>query len=163
MGKVINKNQFQESKKQLSKKYQNKKKKLIGIYISLTNENETRHELPIHLLHNVQLTILERHPTQGSEVPAPAGDAAEKNRGRRKTYMTPSSSGRRPRCTCLSRPGLAPCRRHGYMLPKQSMRRYGANKEVLRRALAPPPNRKMTVRWWNFKPTPSRLSNMSMA
>ncbi|KAK8706162.1 hypothetical protein V6N13_049737 [Hibiscus sabdariffa] len=118
---------------------------------------------PNHPLINHHLTILERHPTQGSEVPAPAGDAAEKNRGRRKTYMTPSSSGRRPRCTCLSRPGLAPCRRHGYMLPKQSMRRYGANKEVLRRALAPPPNRKMTVRWWNFKPTPSRLSNMSMA
>ncbi|KAK8648468.1 hypothetical protein V6N13_129220 [Hibiscus sabdariffa] len=110
----------------------------------------------------MQLTILERHPTQGWEVPAPSGDAAEENRGRRKTYMT-SLSGSRTRCTCSSRPGSAPCRRHGYMLPKQSTRRCGANKEILRRALAPPPNRKMTVRWWNFKPTPSRLSNMSMA
>ncbi|KAL4272365.1 hypothetical protein GQ457_13G003250 [Hibiscus cannabinus] len=106
----------------------------------------------------MQLTIFERH-----EIPAPAGDAAEENRGRRKTYTTSSSGRRRPRCTCSSRSGSAPCRRHGYMLPKQSTRRCGANKEILRRALAPPPNRKMIVRWWNFKPTPSRLSNMSMA
>ncbi|KAK8622759.1 hypothetical protein V6N13_117661 [Hibiscus sabdariffa] len=109
----------------------------------------------------MQLTILERQPTQGLQIPSPAGDAAEENRGRRKSYMA-SSSGRRPRCTCLNRPGSAPCSRHGYMVPKQNMRRYGANKEILRRALAPP-NRKMRLRWWNFKPTPSRLSNMSMA
>ncbi|GMJ10207.1 hypothetical protein HRI_004689900 [Hibiscus trionum] len=112
----------------------------------------------------MQLTIiLEGQPTQGSEISPPAGDTAEENRGRRKTYMTSSSSGRRSRCTCSSRPGSAPCRRHGYMVPRQSMRRFGANKEILRRALAPSPNRKMTLRRWNFKPTPSRLSNMPMA
>ncbi|XP_039027005.1 uncharacterized protein LOC120160729 [Hibiscus syriacus] len=113
----------------------------------------------------MQLTILERQPTQGSEIPAPAGDVAEEKTGSRKTYMrsASSSSGRHSRCTSSSRLGLAPCRRHGYMVPRQSMSRYGANKEVLRRALAPPPNRKMTLRWRNFKLTPSRLSNMSMA
>ncbi|GMJ05213.1 hypothetical protein like AT3G15518 [Hibiscus trionum] len=113
----------------------------------------------------MQLTILERQPAQGLQIPSPAGDAAEENRGRRKSYMASSSSSsleRRLRCTCTSRPGSAPCSRHGYMLPKQNMRRYGANKEILRRALAPP-NRKVTLRWWNFKPTPSRLSNMSLA
>ncbi|OMP04624.1 hypothetical protein COLO4_09450 [Corchorus olitorius] len=73
-----------------------------------------------------------------------AVDTAEENiQGRRKSYMA-SSSSPRPR-------------------PRQNMRKsYSANKEILRRALTPP-NRKMTLRWWNFRPTPSRLSNMSMA
>ncbi|GAA0161230.1 hypothetical protein LIER_17592 [Lithospermum erythrorhizon] len=35
-----------------------------------------------------------------------------------------------------------------------------ANKEMLRRALTPP-TRRLRKRWLNFKPTPSRLSNMS--
>ncbi|KAK5844581.1 hypothetical protein PVK06_000721 [Gossypium arboreum] len=110
---------------------------------------------------NMQLTIFEKQTTQGLDIPA--SPVAEENRGRRKSYMASSSSGRRPRCTCSSRPGSVPCGRHGYMVPKQNMKRYSANKEILRRALTPSPNRKMTLRWWNFKPTPSRLSNMSMA
>ncbi|KAE8703231.1 NAC domain protein [Hibiscus syriacus] len=129
----------------------------------------TNSALPInilkdHLLINMQLTILERRPTRGLKIPPPAGEAAEENRGGRRSYIasSSSSSGRRPRCTCSGRLGSVPCSRHGYMVPKQNMRRYGGNKEILRRALAPP-NRKMTLRWWNFKPTPSRLSNMSMA
>ncbi|KAG6591981.1 hypothetical protein SDJN03_14327, partial [Cucurbita argyrosperma subsp. sororia] len=41
-------------------------------------------------------------------------------------------------------------------------RRNQGRREVLRRALMPP-TRKPTLRWLNFRPTPSRLSNMSMA
>ncbi|WOG92007.1 hypothetical protein DCAR_0311263 [Daucus carota subsp. sativus] len=36
------------------------------------------------------------------------------------------------------------------------------DKEVVRRALMPP-TRRPSLRWLNFRPTPSRLSNMSMA
>ncbi|XVF04149.1 hypothetical protein REPUB_Repub05bG0057200 [Reevesia pubescens] len=114
----------------------------------------------------MQLTILEKQTTQGLEIPATpstVGDTAEENWGWRKSYMASSSSPRlRLRCTCSNHPGSAPCSRHGYMVPRPNMRRFGGNKEILRRALTPP-NRKMTLRWWNFRPTPSRLSNMSMA
>ncbi|KAL9346009.1 hypothetical protein Peur_060862 [Populus x canadensis] len=72
----------------------------------------------------------------------------------------------RPRsstCTCSNRPGSVRCSKHGYMVPGDKLiRRHQANKEILRRALAPP-NRRLTLRWFNFRPTPSRLSNMSMA
>ncbi|OMO80375.1 hypothetical protein CCACVL1_13008 [Corchorus capsularis] len=117
----------------------------------------------------MQLTTPEEQTVQqGLDIPATPSmvvDTAEENiKGRRKSYMASSSSPRpRPRCTCLNHPGSAPCSRHGYMVPRQNMRKsYSANKEILRRALTPP-NRKMTLRWWNFRPTPSRLSNMSMA
>ncbi|KAI3809949.1 hypothetical protein L1987_19553 [Smallanthus sonchifolius] len=40
-------------------------------------------------------------------------------------------------------------------------RRRRASKEIIRRALTPPA-RKLTRRWWDFRPTPSRLSVMSM-
>ncbi|CAN4096991.1 unnamed protein product [Withania somnifera] len=40
---------------------------------------------------------------------------------------------------------------------------YGsANKEIIKRALTPPA-RRLTLRWLDFKPTPSRLCNMSAA
>lgn len=35
-----------------------------------------------------------------------------------------------------------------------------ANMEIVKRALTPP-IRRLSLRWWNFRPTPSRLSNMS--
>ncbi|KAL5730155.1 hypothetical protein ACHQM5_003013 [Ranunculus cassubicifolius] len=36
------------------------------------------------------------------------------------------------------------------------------SKELLKRALAPPVHRSITTfRWWNFTPSPSRLSRMS--
>lgn len=35
--------------------------------------------------------------------------------------------------------------------------------EVLIKKALTPPKRRLTLRWWNFRPTPSRLSNMSMA
>nr|XP_009609874.1 uncharacterized protein LOC104103660 [Nicotiana tomentosiformis]XP_016440047.1 PREDICTED: uncharacterized protein LOC107765861 [Nicotiana tabacum] len=37
-----------------------------------------------------------------------------------------------------------------------------ANKEIIKRALTPPA-RRLTLRWLDFKPTPSRLCNMSAA
>ncbi|KAL5730154.1 hypothetical protein ACHQM5_003012 [Ranunculus cassubicifolius] len=42
------------------------------------------------------------------------------------------------------------------------MRRRSACKEVLKRALAPPVRRSNNQRWWNFRPSPSRLSRMSV-
>ncbi|MBA0625374.1 hypothetical protein Godav_010577 [Gossypium davidsonii] len=106
-----------------------------------------------------------KQTTQGLETPGTAGDV-EENRSRRRSYMaSPSSSSSsprlRPRCTCSNQPGSAPCSKHGYMVPRQNMKRYSGNKEIIRRAITP--NRKMTLRWWNFRPTPSRLSNMTMA
>ncbi|OAY54940.1 uncharacterized protein LOC110612112 [Manihot esculenta] len=68
----------------------------------------------------------------------------------------------RPACTCSNRPGSVRCSRHGYIVPGDKLKRRQANKEIIRRALTPP-NRKLTLRWWNFRPTPSRLSNMSTA
>ncbi|KAB1669527.1 hypothetical protein ERO13_D05G360000v2 [Gossypium hirsutum] len=114
----------------------------------------------------MRLTILEKQTTQGLETPGTAGDLKGENRSRRRSYMaSPSSSSSsprlRPRCTCSNQPGSAPCSKHGYMVPRQNTKRYGGNKEIIRRAITP--NRKMTLRWWNFRPTPSRLSNMTMA
>ncbi|XP_021809141.1 uncharacterized protein LOC110752728 [Prunus avium] len=88
------------------------------------------------------------------------------NRGLRRTCMVSSSSPRArvQSCTCTNRPGLNRCSRHGYAVPgAEKWRRNYANKEVLRRALTSTPNRSLSLRWWNFQPTPSRLSNMSMA
>ncbi|KAK8647946.1 hypothetical protein V6N13_121670 [Hibiscus sabdariffa] len=110
----------------------------------------------------MQSTVFEKQTTQGFETPGTDRGVTEENWSRRRNYMaSPSSPGPR-RCTCSNQPGSAPCIRHGYMLPRQNMRRYSGNKEIIRRAITPP-NRKMTLRWWNFRPTPSRLSNMSMA
>ncbi|KAK8643846.1 hypothetical protein V6N13_013123 [Hibiscus sabdariffa] len=113
----------------------------------------------------MHLTLFEKQATKGLETPGTDGGVTEENWRRRRNYMALSSSFSSPRphrCTCLNQPGSAPCIRHGYMLPRQNMRRNSGNKEIIRRAIAPP-NRKMTLRWWNFRPTPSRLSNMSMA
>lgn len=41
-------------------------------------------------------------------------------------------------------------------------RRQAASKEIVRRALEPPPQR-LSLRWRNFRPKPTRFSNMSMA
>lgn len=68
----------------------------------------------------------------------------------------------RPACTCLNRPGSVRCARHGYVVPGERLKKRLASKEILRRALTPPPKR-LGLRWLNFKPTPSRLSIMSMA
>lgn len=45
---------------------------------------------------------------------------------------------------------------------RDKFRRREAKKEILRRALTPPVKRP-TLRWLDFRPTPSRLCNMSMA
>ncbi|KAK7272508.1 hypothetical protein RJT34_29146 [Clitoria ternatea] len=68
----------------------------------------------------------------------------------------------RPACTCSNRPGSVRCARHGYVVPGERLKKRVASKEILRRALTPPPKR-LALRWLNFRPTPSRLSNMSLA
>lgn len=68
----------------------------------------------------------------------------------------------RPACTCLNKPGSVRCARHGYVVPGERLKKRLGSKEILRRALTPPPKR-LGLRWLNFKPTPSRLSIMSMA
>ncbi|KAL5081693.1 hypothetical protein RYX36_010114 [Vicia faba] len=74
----------------------------------------------------------------------------------------PMSQRFRPACTCSSRPGSVQCARHGYVVPGERMKKRVASKEILRRALMPAPKR-FALRWLNFKPTPSRLSVMSLA
>ncbi|XP_028779925.1 uncharacterized protein LOC114736302 [Neltuma alba] len=75
----------------------------------------------------------------------------------------PMSPRTRPACTCSNRPGSARCARHGYLVPPgERMKKRPASKEILRRALTPPP-RRFAFRSLNFRPTPSRLSQMSMA
>uniref|UniRef100_A0A1J3IH19 Uncharacterized protein n=1 Tax=Noccaea caerulescens TaxID=107243 RepID=A0A1J3IH19_NOCCA len=98
-------------------------------------------------------------PREGLEMPA-----TEPNRISRSYH----GSGLRSRmaCTCSGRPGSARCLRHGYMVPSREklMRRASdGNREILKRALTPPIHRQMSKRWWNFRPTPSRLCNMSSA
>ncbi|KAK7313009.1 hypothetical protein VNO77_37327 [Canavalia gladiata] len=74
--------------------------------------------------------------------------------------MSPRS---KPACTCLNRPGLVQCVRCGYVVPGERLKKSQGNKEVLRRALIPPPTQRIGLRWLNFRPIPSRLSNMSTA
>ncbi|KAM5585923.1 hypothetical protein ABKV19_005037 [Rosa sericea] len=98
--------------------------------------------------------------------PPSTGNKAERisnHRGLRHCYMV-SSPRTRLACTCGNRPGLNRCIRHGFAVPGgEKWRKNYANKEILRRALRTAPARGLSLRWWNFQPTPSRLSNMSMA
>ncbi|XP_021679078.1 uncharacterized protein LOC110663908 [Hevea brasiliensis] len=111
----------------------------------------------MNIPHNQRLQL----PTTQS--PPSENTTAHTNRVRRNHRLPPVSSPRlRPSCTCSNRPGSARCSRHGYLIPGDKLKRRQANKEIIRRALTPP-NRKLTLRWWNFRPTPSRLSNMSTA
>ncbi|KAI9078882.1 hypothetical protein K1719_039152 [Acacia pycnantha] len=84
----------------------------------------------------------------------------------RKHRLTSSTSSPRPRprptCTCSNRPGSVRCTRHGYAVPERRLKKRPTSQEILRRALTPPP-RRLALRWLNFRPTPSRLSVMSMA
>ncbi|KAJ6423361.1 hypothetical protein OIU84_024328 [Salix udensis] len=96
-------------------------------------------------------------------LPIPARQSpGEGIRARRNNQAASISPGPRSTCTCSNRPGSVRCSEHGYLVPSDRLRRHQANREILRRALAPP-NRRLTLRWFNFQPTPSRLSNMSMA
>ncbi|XP_041028992.1 uncharacterized protein LOC121268796 [Juglans microcarpa x Juglans regia] len=85
------------------------------------------------------------------------------NRGRKNNYVLASPRAGRSGCTCSNHPGSVRCTRHGYAVPETtSRRRYGSKEVLVRRALTPP-TRRLSLRWWNFRPTPSRLSNMSVA
>ncbi|EEF29697.1 uncharacterized protein LOC8268674 [Ricinus communis] len=117
-------------------------------------------------MQSLSQTLTTERPRLPARKPV-TGNATENNRVRRNYYQHSSgpASSPRPRstCTCSNRPGSVRCSKHGYVLPSDKLRRHHqASREILRRALAPP-NRKMSLRWWNFRPTPSRLSNMSMA
>ncbi|XP_057454882.1 uncharacterized protein LOC130746318 [Lotus japonicus] len=99
---------------------------------------------------------------QFSELPPKASISGHKmGEGHNGGYL-PMSHRFRPACKCSNRPGSVRCARHGYVVPGERMKKRVASKEILRRALTPPP-RRLALRWLNFKPTPSRLSNMSMA
>nr|POF25241.1 crocetin glucosyltransferase, chloroplastic [Quercus suber] len=69
-------------------------------------------------------------------------DAMEGHRGLRKNnnYAVSSSPRPRPVCTCSNHPGAVKCTRHGYAVPHaETLKKRSARKEVLRRALTPPP------------------------
>lgn len=105
----------------------------------------------------------QQEPARSSSL---AGESMEGNRGQKNRYVSSSSPSPRPRpaCTCSNRPGSVSCISHGYAVPagEKLRRNNNASKEVLRRALAPP-IRRLSLRWLNFRPKPSRLSNMSVA
>ncbi|KAE8125762.1 hypothetical protein FH972_020536 [Carpinus fangiana] len=110
-----------------------------------------------------------QEPARSSSSSSLAGETMEGNRGRKNRYVLPSSSSSPsprppPVCTCSNRPGSVSCISHGYAVPagEKLRRNNNASKEVLRRALAPP-IRRLSLRWLNFRPKPSRLSNMSVA
>lgn len=114
-------------------------------------------------------SIPQRETRQSLQIPAARPSMAARDtvasvaRSRRSGCSFVASSSPRPRaagCTCSNRPGSTRCSRHGYLVPKE--RSKNGNKEIIRRALAPT-NRTLSLRWWNFRPTPSRLSNMSKA
>ncbi|KAG7024857.1 hypothetical protein SDJN02_13676, partial [Cucurbita argyrosperma subsp. argyrosperma] len=68
----------------------------------------------------------------------------------------------RSTCRSFSFSGMVRSGRNVMTAGGDKFRRNQGRREVLRRALMPP-TRKPTLRWLNFRPTPSRLSNMSMA
>lgn len=110
-------------------------------------------------LNSIHMRILDR-PSPLSREPMATGS--------RITRQNPSSPRNKvaAACTCLRKPGSVPCRRHGYALPTEdkTKRTVQGYEEVLKRALTPPSaHRTISFRWWNFRPTPSRLSTMSTA
>nr|DAD22987.1 TPA_asm: hypothetical protein HUJ06_024450 [Nelumbo nucifera] len=110
-----------------------------------------------------------RAPKEGgrqSPVKVPvAGCMTEKRSGRRDNCQANPKS--RPMCTCSpsNHAGSFQCSHHKLAVSGEKMRRCRrrADREILRRALAPPVRRSNQPRWLNFQPTPSRLCNMSMA
>uniref|UniRef100_A0A2N9G9C0 Uncharacterized protein n=1 Tax=Fagus sylvatica TaxID=28930 RepID=A0A2N9G9C0_FAGSY len=111
--------------------------------------------------------IPQKQGAQRLQVPGKSSltrESMEGNRGRKNNNYVVSSPRPKPRpvCTCSNHPGSVRCIRHGYVVPGETLRKNNARKVVLRRALTPPP-RRSSFRWFNFRPTPSRLSSMSVA
>lgn len=105
----------------------------------------------------MQFTRRRFPPREALEMPA-----AELNRTGRRNHG--SSLRTRLACTCSGRPGSARCVRHGYIVPSREKlirRASDGNREILKRALMPSSHHRMSHRRWNFRPTPSRLCNMS--
>ncbi|XAR56573.1 hypothetical protein NMG60_11037114 [Bertholletia excelsa] len=87
--------------------------------------------------------------------------------GCRSSSAAPAPSPRLPHAyarssSCNWRSAARECPRLPATAPTGRLRGHRAHKEILRRALSPPA-RRMGHRCWDFRPTPSRLSNMSMA
>ncbi|KAJ4726259.1 hypothetical protein OWV82_005001 [Melia azedarach] len=118
--------------------------------------NSSQQQPPLQM----QINIPQRPTREKLLLPATRPSmAANVTRNRRSSYVA-SSPRARSVCTCSNHPGSTRCSRHGYLVPRE--RSKNGNKEVIKRALTPT-NRRLSLRWWNFRPTPSRLSNMSMA
>ncbi|CAI9772753.1 unnamed protein product [Fraxinus pennsylvanica] len=93
-----------------------------------------------------------------------AGSRVERNLSCRNGYQVPPRSN--SLYTCSTQHGSRSVRGFWHQakaaaLPSDRLRRRQGNREIIRRALAPPCHRP-SWRWWNFRPTPSRLSKMSM-
>ncbi|KAL7186350.1 hypothetical protein ACSBR2_028152 [Camellia fascicularis] len=112
----------------------------------------------------------EKHTLERLQVPARPPSTTTR-------YRTAASQGFRSNCVASSspRPQQRICTRSSscssrsvrsgrpeFPVPRSNFRRQCADKEILRRALTPPVRRR-SCRWWDFRPTPSRLCNMSMA
>ncbi|KAG5546306.1 hypothetical protein RHGRI_018470 [Rhododendron griersonianum] len=98
----------------------------------------------------------EKHTVRRLQVPA------ARNRSFQSNSMASLSPRPQHMCTrsssCNSRPVRGVC--HEIPVPENKLRRHRTDKEILRRALTPPV-RRQSRRWWNFRPMPSRLCNMS--
>lgn len=141
-------------------------------YIYLKKSKPSSMTISIHLKNKARSriqSIPQRETRRRLQIPATRPSMAARDtvasvaRSRRSSCSSVASSSPRPRpagCTCSNHPGSTRCSRHGYLVPKE--RSKNGNKEIIRRALAPT-NRRLSLRWWNFRPTPSRLSNMSKA
>ncbi|PIA40771.1 hypothetical protein AQUCO_02400083v1 [Aquilegia coerulea] len=82
---------------------------------------------------------------------------------RRRNNWTVSSPRSRSTTTYISISSLASpqrCSHRELAVSGDILRRRYSSRELLKRALAPPVHRS-SQRWWNFRPTPSRLSRMS--
>ncbi|KAG5546305.1 hypothetical protein RHGRI_018470 [Rhododendron griersonianum] len=110
----------------------------------------------------------EKHTVRRLQVPAARNRSFQSNSmaslSPRPHHTCTRSSSPRPQhmCTrsssCNSRPVRGVC--HEIPVPENKLRRHRTDKEILRRALTPPV-RRQSRRWWNFRPMPSRLCNMS--
>ncbi|CAK9183050.1 unnamed protein product [Ilex paraguariensis] len=97
------------------------------------------------------------------QIPPKAPSASQRNRDCRNSYVaSPRPNHTYTRSSSYRSMSVQGTTSHGLATPSFKLRRHQAKKEILRRALTPPV-RTPSWRWWNFRPLPSRLSNMSMA
>lgn len=99
---------------------------------------------------------VERHPLSVSQAPTGRSRVLQRNCSCRSGFpASPKSQIHHHH----ARPAVRGARQ-GIVPSHSRLSRRQANKEIIRRAITPPA-RRPTLRWLDFKPTPSRLSNMS--